>query len=159
MMASQTARITFAPLPIVKRLDTSLKLVTPTQLQTPFTLDSLTTITSSNIASSWSLPLPSNVIFHPRSPDEQPVGILYRPPENKLKNAKPKDYLGKAKLVAAENANEAYTTFTGVTRMQQGYTPSGAPLDNGRTLGADVGGGKYNFVRSFPSSLRYRIMY
>ncbi|PVG02938.1 hypothetical protein CPB86DRAFT_779815 [Serendipita vermifera] len=63
-----------------------------------------------------------------------PVGILYRPPENKLKNAKPKDYLGKAKLVAAENANEAYTTFTGVTRMQQGYSPSGAPLDSGNSL-------------------------
>ncbi|KAG8829658.1 hypothetical protein FRC17_006220 [Serendipita sp. 399] len=59
-----------------------------------------------------------------------PVGILYRPPENKMKNAKPKDYLGKAKLVAAENPNEAYTTFTGVTRMQQGYTPSGAPIDD-----------------------------
>lgn len=46
-----------------------------------------------------------------------------------MRNAKPKDYLGKAKLVAAENASEAYTTFTGVTRMAQGFSPTGAPLD------------------------------
>lgn len=26
----------------------------------------------------------------------QPVGVLYRPSENKLKNAKAKDYMGKA---------------------------------------------------------------
>ncbi|KIM31956.1 hypothetical protein M408DRAFT_38389, partial [Serendipita vermifera MAFF 305830] len=58
-----------------------------------------------------------------------PVGILYRPPENKMRNAKPKDYLGKAKLVAAENPAEAYTTFTGATRMAQGFSPTGAPLD------------------------------
>src|SRR6266487_3698544 len=28
-----------------------------------------------------------------------PVGVIYRPPEGKLKNVKVKDYLGKAKLV------------------------------------------------------------
>lgn len=55
--------------------------------------------------------------------------MLYRPSENKLKNARTKDYLGKAKLVAAADSREAYTTFTGVTRLQQGMTPSGAPLD------------------------------
>jgi hypothetical protein len=71
----------------------------------------------------------------------QPVGILYRPPENKMRNAKPKDYLGKAKLVAAESATEAYTTFTGVTRMAQGYSPSGAPLDNRPDQMLSVGGG------------------
>ena len=57
------------------------------------------------------------------------MGILYRPPENKIKNAKPKDYLGRAKLVAVDNPNDAYTTFTGVTRMQQGFTPMGAPIE------------------------------
>jgi hypothetical protein len=56
--------------------------------------------------------------------------VLYRPSEQKLKNLKTKDYLGKAKLVAAEDAGEAYTTFTGVTRLQQGMTPTGAFLDN-----------------------------
>jgi hypothetical protein len=72
---------------------------------------------------------------------QQPVGILYRPPENKMRNAKPKDYLGKAKLVAAESATEAYTTFTGATRMAQGYTPSGAPLEARPDQMLSVGGG------------------
>ncbi|KAF8588880.1 hypothetical protein K439DRAFT_1384065 [Ramaria rubella] len=58
-----------------------------------------------------------------------PVGVLYRPSENKMKNARTKDYLGKAKLVAAADSREAYTTFTGVTRLQQGITPTGAPVD------------------------------
>src|SRR5271169_6751268 len=72
----------------------------------------------------------------------QPVGILYRPPENKMKNAKPKDYLGKAKLVAAESVNEAYTTFTGVTRMQQGFTPTGAPIERNDTTSRPGGAGE-----------------
>ncbi|CAG7854231.1 SubName: Full=Uncharacterized protein {ECO:0000313/EMBL:CCA67530.1} [Serendipita indica DSM 11827] len=89
--------------------------------------------------------------FFPRATSDQPVGILYRPPENKMKNSKPKDYLGKAKLVAAENVNEAYTTFTGVTRMQQGYTPSGAPLEDrgGLTVGGNAGGANLSASASF----------
>ncbi|KAF8475456.1 hypothetical protein JB92DRAFT_3134523 [Gautieria morchelliformis] len=58
-----------------------------------------------------------------------PVGILYRPSENKLKNAVAKDYLGKAKLVVVLDPREAYTTFTGVTRLQRGMKPTGAPID------------------------------
>jgi hypothetical protein len=58
-----------------------------------------------------------------------------------MRNAKPKDYLGKAKLVAAESATEAYTTFTGSTRMAQGYTPSGAPLETRPDQMLSVGGG------------------
>lgn len=46
----------------------------------------------------------------------------------KLKNAKTKDYLGKAKLISATDANDVFTTFTGVTRYNQGLLPSGAPL-------------------------------
>ncbi|KAH9927387.1 NADPH oxidase regulator NoxR [Amylocystis lapponica] len=63
-----------------------------------------------------------------------PVGVLYRPAENKLKNAKTKDYLGKARLVAAEDESEAYTEFTGVTRLKQGMNPSGSVLDGAATL-------------------------
>jgi len=59
-----------------------------------------------------------------------PVGVLYRPSENKIKNAQQKDYMGKAKLVAASDADEAYTTFTGVTRLKQGITPQGAFVDD-----------------------------
>ncbi|TCD60071.1 hypothetical protein EIP91_010777 [Steccherinum ochraceum] len=58
-----------------------------------------------------------------------PVGVLYRPSENKLKNAKAKDYMGKAKLVATSDVNEQYTTFTGVTRLKQGISPAGVFLD------------------------------
>lgn len=58
------------------------------------------------------------------------MGILYSPSENKLKNAASKDYLGKAKLIAAEDEREAYTSFTGVTRLKQGLSPSGALLDD-----------------------------
>ncbi|KAH0829218.1 hypothetical protein J3R83DRAFT_2781 [Lanmaoa asiatica] len=56
-----------------------------------------------------------------------PVGVLYRPSENKLKNSKSKDYLGKAKLVAASDSNDAFTEFTGVMKLQQA---SGENLDN-----------------------------
>lgn len=59
-----------------------------------------------------------------------PVGVLYRPSENKLKNAKTRDFLGKAKLVASENPNEAYTTFTGVTRLRQGVNPQNVFIDD-----------------------------
>ncbi|CAL1711160.1 unnamed protein product [Somion occarium] len=59
-----------------------------------------------------------------------PVGVLYRPSESKLKNAKAKDYMGKARLVATSDANEAYTTFTGVTRLKQGIAPTGTFLED-----------------------------
>ncbi|KAH9834086.1 uncharacterized protein C8Q71DRAFT_687929, partial [Rhodofomes roseus] len=65
-----------------------------------------------------------------------PVGVLYRPAEKKLKNAK-KDYMGKAKLVAAEDASQAFTELTGVARMKQslGLTPDAvSPLTRSATL-------------------------
>jgi len=48
-----------------------------------------------------------------------PVGVLYRPSENKLKNSKSKDYLGKAKLVAAADETDAFTEFTGVKKLKE----------------------------------------
>ncbi|KAH9956193.1 hypothetical protein BC827DRAFT_1261896 [Russula dissimulans] len=63
-----------------------------------------------------------------------PVGVLYRPSENKLKNAKTRDFLGKAKLVATENPNEAYTTFTGVTRLRQGISPQNVFVEDDTSL-------------------------
>ncbi|KAH7883164.1 hypothetical protein F5I97DRAFT_1902619 [Phlebopus sp. FC_14] len=56
-----------------------------------------------------------------------PVGVLYRPSENKLKNSKSKDYLGKAKLVAASDANDAFTEFSGVARLKQKTDPDASP--------------------------------
>lgn len=42
-----------------------------------------------------------------------PVGVLYRPSEAKIKNAQKKDYLGQAKLIAATDAKDGFTGFTG----------------------------------------------
>lgn len=58
-----------------------------------------------------------------------PVGILYRPSEKKLKNSITKDYMGKAKLVAASDLMDSYTTFSGSTRLKQGITPTGVFID------------------------------
>jgi len=41
------------------------------------------------------------------------VGIVYRPNEAKVKNLKAKDYLGKARLVAATDRSQAFTGFAG----------------------------------------------
>lgn len=58
-----------------------------------------------------------------------PVGVLYRPSEKKLKGSVTKDYLGKAILIAATDSTDAFTTFTGSTRLQQGISPSGVYID------------------------------
>jgi len=58
-----------------------------------------------------------------------PVGVLYRPSEKKLKNSVTKDYMGKARLVAASDPGDTFTTFTGSTRLKQGISPSGVFVD------------------------------
>ncbi|OCL03014.1 hypothetical protein AOQ84DRAFT_162759 [Glonium stellatum] len=57
-----------------------------------------------------------------------PVGIVYRPNEAKVKNLKTKDYLGKARLVAAVDRQNAFTGFAGaeIKKMSTGGT-TGAP--------------------------------
>ncbi|KAI0629088.1 hypothetical protein C8Q77DRAFT_334363 [Trametes polyzona] len=60
-----------------------------------------------------------------------PVGVLYRPAQKKLENSKARDFLGKAKLVAAESTNDLFTEFTGVARLKQGITPTGVLIDDG----------------------------
>ncbi|KAL5118029.1 hypothetical protein ACEQ8H_004015 [Pleosporales sp. CAS-2024a] len=50
-----------------------------------------------------------------------PVGIVYRPNEAKVKNLKTKDYLGKARLVAASDRSNAFTGFTG-SELKKGAT-------------------------------------
>lgn len=42
-----------------------------------------------------------------------PVGVVYRPNSAKVKNLKTKDYLGKARLVAASDRANAFTGFAG----------------------------------------------
>ncbi|KAF2000063.1 hypothetical protein P154DRAFT_208176 [Amniculicola lignicola CBS 123094] len=51
-----------------------------------------------------------------------PVGIVYRPNEAKVKNLKTKDYLGKARLVAASDRNNAFTGFAGSEIKKMGNT-------------------------------------
>ncbi|KAK7417510.1 hypothetical protein QQZ08_011592 [Neonectria magnoliae] len=43
-----------------------------------------------------------------------PVGVVYRPNEAKVRNLKTKDYLGKARLVAASDRSNAFTGFAGL---------------------------------------------
>ncbi|EDU51096.1 NADPH oxidase regulator [Pyrenophora tritici-repentis] len=49
-----------------------------------------------------------------------PVGIVYRPNEAKVKNLKTKDYLGKARLVAASDRANAFTGFAGAEMKKGG---------------------------------------
>lgn len=42
-----------------------------------------------------------------------PVGVVYRPNQAKVKNLKAKDYLGKARLVAAADRSNVFTGFAG----------------------------------------------
>ncbi|KAJ6593589.1 NADPH oxidase regulator NoxR [Mycena capillaripes] len=69
-----------------------------------------------------------------------PVGVLYRPSEKKLVNAKTKDYMGKAKLIAASDSRDTTVGFSGIDRLQQGITPTGIFIDdgNGNNGGAGV---------------------
>lgn len=56
-----------------------------------------------------------------------PVGVVYRPNENKVKNAKAKNYLGEARLVAASEAKDAFTGFTGAKVLGDEIARSSAP--------------------------------
>ncbi|KAF2843310.1 hypothetical protein M501DRAFT_985431 [Patellaria atrata CBS 101060] len=59
-----------------------------------------------------------------------PVGIVYRPNEAKVKNLKTKDYLGKARLVAASDRSNAFTGFAGAERMKINELAAGAAKDD-----------------------------
>ncbi|KAK4150545.1 hypothetical protein C8A00DRAFT_36850 [Chaetomidium leptoderma] len=48
-----------------------------------------------------------------------PVGVVYRPNEAKVRNLQQKDYLGKARLVAASDRANAFTGFAG-TELNKG---------------------------------------
>jgi tetratricopeptide (TPR) repeat protein len=63
-----------------------------------------------------------------------PVGVLYRPSEKKLNNAKAKDYLGTAVLIASSDARDTTTGFSGIDRLQNGITPTGVYIDGETAL-------------------------
>ncbi|KAF8178509.1 NADPH oxidase regulator NoxR [Mycena galopus ATCC 62051] len=60
-----------------------------------------------------------------------PIGVLYRPAEKKIGNVKAKDYLGKARLIAASDARDTTVGFSGIERLQQGITPFNIFIDPG----------------------------
>lgn len=79
-----------------------------------------------------------------------PVGVVYRPNANKLKNVKTKDYLGTAKLVAATDARDAFTGFTGSTRRAMAASSAGpreVPAKNG-AVGGTLARAKTTMVTS-----------
>lgn len=50
-----------------------------------------------------------------------PVGIIFRPNPNKIKNLQRKDYLGKARLISKDGTG--YETFDGVDRTELAFRP------------------------------------
>ncbi|CAG8580513.1 13277_t:CDS:10 [Cetraspora pellucida] len=56
--------------------------------------------------------------------------------QGKLKNVKTKDYLGKAKLVAAVDPDDAFTGFTGAQQQKKAQMSTTSPINKGRTDGA-----------------------
>lgn len=61
-----------------------------------------------------------------------PVGVVYRPNEAKVRNLKTKDYLGKARLVAASDRSNAFTGFAGseIKNAGRGSEKDDRPTDN-----------------------------
>lgn len=61
-----------------------------------------------------------------------PVGVVYRPNEAKVRNLKTKDYLGKARLVAASDRANAFTGFAGseIKNAGKSETKDDRPADN-----------------------------
>lgn len=63
-----------------------------------------------------------------------PVGVLYRPPESKLKNLAAKNYLGTSKLVAATDTRDAFTGFTGAVKAERAKVNSDAKEEKAALL-------------------------
>jgi hypothetical protein len=55
------------------------------------------------------------------------VGVVYRPNEAKVRNLQVKDYLGKARLVAASDRQNAFTGFAGA-ELNKGVSWHSRPL-------------------------------
>jgi hypothetical protein len=61
-----------------------------------------------------------------------PVGVVYRPNDAKVRNLKTKDYLGKARLVAASDRANAFTGFAGseIKNAVKAEVKDDRPADN-----------------------------
>ncbi|KAF9903387.1 hypothetical protein EC991_003842, partial [Linnemannia zychae] len=72
-----------------------------------------------------------------------PQGVLYRPAESKVKNAKKKDYLGNSKVIAALDARDGSTPgFTGKSawQVQMSGPTNVAAVEEPRPMTPPVGG-------------------
>ncbi|KAB5589583.1 NADPH oxidase regulator NoxR [Ceratobasidium theobromae] len=74
-----------------------------------------------------------------------PVGVLFRPNPNKVKNLQAKDYLGKARLISKDGSK--YETFDGVDPDQLAFRPDRFISDPGTRPGQS-GAGAANLGRS-----------
>ncbi|KAJ4174927.1 hypothetical protein NW754_005348 [Fusarium falciforme] len=79
-----------------------------------------------------------------------PVGVVYRPNEAKVRNLKTKDYLGKARLVAASDRSNAFTGFAGSeiknAEPNRRYEKAASPPD-GRSRPTPTRSASINSVR------------
>lgn len=72
-----------------------------------------------------------------------PVGVVFRPNAAKVKNLKTKDYLGKARLVAASDSTNAFTDFSGAKiknvwiRIESSNDGHADPFQDGRMEAKD----------------------
>ncbi|KAI6125538.1 hypothetical protein EV401DRAFT_1080486 [Pisolithus croceorrhizus] len=66
-----------------------------------------------------------------------PVGVLYRPPEQKLRNFRSKDYLGKVKLVVRSDVDDIHTEPLDATKRGRKSYPSKVSLQLESTSNPD----------------------
>ncbi|KAF9107098.1 NAD-dependent protein deacetylase sirtuin-2 [Mortierella sp. AM989] len=70
-----------------------------------------------------------------------PQGVLYRPPESKVKNSKKKDYLGNSKVIAAIDASDSFAGFNGKSawQVQMSGPTNVAAVEEPRPMTAPIG--------------------
>lgn len=78
-----------------------------------------------------------------------PAGVLYRPPEQKLRNLKSKEYLGKVKLVVGSDVDSIYTELLDATNRFRNSYPGKVSLPLESTLNAVP-------IADIPSTLKRR---
>ncbi|KAF9176665.1 hypothetical protein BGZ51_009869, partial [Haplosporangium sp. Z 767] len=71
-----------------------------------------------------------------------PQGVLYRPAESKIKNAKKKDYLGNSKVIAAVDTTDQFAGFAGKSawQVQMSGPINVAAVDEPRPMTPPAGG-------------------
>ncbi|KAG0247438.1 hypothetical protein BG011_001474, partial [Mortierella polycephala] len=71
-----------------------------------------------------------------------PQGVLYRPAESKIKNAKKKDYLGNSKVIAAVDSTDQFAGFAGKSawQVQMSGPINVAAVDEPRPMTPPTGG-------------------